>query len=93
MSVYSIGQALNSTIIVGIFRAGGDTRIGLLMDVGSMWCGSIVLGMLAAFVFKVPVPVVYLCLMSDEFIKVPFSLKRFSSYKWLNNVTREIEGT
>jgi len=93
MSAYSIGQALNSTVIVGIFRAGGDTKIGLLMDVGSMWCGSIVLGLLAAFVFKAPVPIVYLCLMSDEFIKIPFSLKRFSSYKWLNNVTREIEVT
>ena len=91
MAVYSIGQALNATIIVGIFRSGGDTRIGLVMDVGSMWCGSIIFGLLAAFVFKAPVPVVYLCLMSDEFIKVPFSLKRFMSYKWLNNVTREIE--
>lgn len=91
MAVYGIAQALNTTIIVGIFRSGGDTRVGLLMDVCSMWCGSIVMGLLAAFVFKAPVVVVYLFLMSDELIKVPFSLKRFRSYKWLNNVTREIK--
>ena len=91
MAVYGIAQALNTTIIVGIFRSGGDTRAGLIMDVGSMWCGSIIMGLLAAFVFKAPVVVVYLLLMSDELIKVPLSLKRFRSYKWLNNVTREIK--
>lgn len=90
MAVYGLGQALNTTIIVGILRAGGDTKIGLIFDVGSMWCGSIIFGLLAAFVFQAPVPIVYLCLMSDEFIKIPLSLKRFKTNKWLNNVTREM---
>ena len=89
MAVYGVGQALNSTIIVGIFRSGGDTRYGLVLDVASMWCASIVMGVLAAFVFKASVPVVYMCLMSDEFIKLPFSFKRFTTYKWLKDVTRE----
>ena len=35
------------------------------------------------------VPVVYVILMSDELIKVPITLKRYLTYKWLRDVTRE----
>jgi Na+-driven multidrug efflux pump len=88
MSYFSIAQAFNTTLVVGVFRAGGDTRFGLFLDVTTMWGGSILVGALAAFVFKWSVPVVYMILMSDEIIKIPFTLMRYKSYKWLNNVTR-----
>ena len=88
MSYFSIAQAINTTLVVGVFRAGGDTRFGLYLDLGTMWGGSILLGALAAFVFKWSVPVVYLILMSDEIIKMPIAFLRYKSRKWLNNVTR-----
>jgi putative MATE family efflux protein len=88
MSYYVIGQAYNSTMVVGICRAGGDTKFGLILDVGIMWICSIGLGALAAFVIKIPMPWVYIFLVSDEIIKIPFSVKRYHSYKWLKNVTR-----
>ena len=91
MSYFTLCQALNTTLVVGVFRSGGDTRFGLVMDVSTMWGCSILLGALAAFVFDAPVPVVYMILMSDEVIKVPITLKRFFSYKWLKDVTREKE--
>lgn len=34
------------------------------------------------------VPVVYVILMSDELIKVPITLKRYLTYKWLRDVTK-----
>lgn len=88
MAVYVMAQAVNTTLIVGVFRAGGDTRIGLFIDAGSMWCCSILFGALAAFVFHAPVEVVYLILLSDELIKLPFSFGRYHQKKWLKNVTR-----
>ncbi len=88
MSYFVVAQALNTTLVVGVFRAGGDTRFGLFLDVTTMWGGSILLGALAAFVFKWSVPVVYIILMSDEIIKIPLTVARFKSRKWLNNVTR-----
>lgn len=89
MSYFVIGQAFNSTMVVGIFRSGGDTRFGLILDVTTMWCCSILFGFLAAFVFKLSVPIVYMILMSDEIIKIPITYKRYRSYKWLKDVTRE----
>lgn len=88
MAVYVTAQAVNTTLIVGVFRAGGDTRIGLFIDAGSMWCCSILFGALAAFVFEAPVEVVYLILLSDELVKLPFSFGRYYQKKWLKNVTR-----
>lgn len=89
MSGYAIGQSLNSTWVVGIFRSGGDTRFGMILDMTTMWCGSILFSALAAFVFRFPIPVVYVILLSDEFIKVPFCLWRYRSKVWLKDVTRE----
>ena len=89
MSYFVIGQAFNTTMVVGIFRSGGDTRFGLILDVSTMWCCSILLGFLAAFVFKLSVPAVYMILMSDEIIKIPITFWRYRSCKWLRDVTRD----
>ena len=89
MSYFVVGQAFNTTMVVGIFRSGGDTRFGLILDVSTMWCCSILLGFLAAFVFKLSVLVVYMILMSDEIIKIPITSWRYRSCKWLRDVTRD----
>ena len=89
MSYFVVGQAYNTTLVVGTFRSGGDTRFGLILDMSTMWGCSILFGALAAFVFHCSVPVVYMILMSDEIIKIPITWYRYKSYKWLKNVTRE----
>lgn len=88
MSYYVIGQSFNSTLVVGVFRAGGDTKFGLFLDVGIMWLCSIFAAWAGAFILHIPMPWVYIILCSDEVIKIPFSWKRYKSYKWLNNITR-----
>lgn len=88
MSYFVIGQAINTVLIVGVFRAGGDTKFGLFLDVTFMWCISIFFGFIAAFVLKLPVIVVYIILLSDEIIKIPVSFYRYRSCKWLRNVTK-----
>lgn len=88
MSYYVVGQSLNTTLIVGVFRAGGDTKFGLFVDVGVMWLCSILGAAVGAFVIGIPMPWVYILLCSDEVIKIPFAVWRYKSYKWLRNVTR-----
>lgn len=88
MSYFALCQSFNSTLVVGVFRAGGDTKFGLFIDVTTLWGCSILLGFLAAFVFKLPIYIVYTLLMSDEVIKIPITYKRYKSMKWLKNITR-----
>ncbi len=91
MSYFVVAQSFNCNLVVGVFRAGGDTNFGLIIDVLSMWGGSLLLGFLSAFVFKWPVAITYILLMSDELIKIPLTLYRYKSMKWLRNVTRILE--
>lgn len=88
-SYYIMGAAVNTTLIAGVFRAGGDSRFGMICDTVDMWCYAVPLGFIAAFVFKLPVMVVYFLLCTDEFVKWPWVLKRYKSEKWLKNITRD----
>jgi len=88
MSYFAIGQSFNTTVIVGICRAGGDTRFGLFLDVTTLWGVSILFGAIAAFLLKLPVQAVYVVLLSNEIIKIPLSAWRYKTKKWLKNVTR-----
>lgn len=86
---YIMGSAVNTTLIAGVFRAGGDTRFGLICDTIDMWCYAVPLGFIAAFVFRLPVLVVYFLLCTDEFVKWPWVIRRYRSGRWLRNITRD----
>lgn len=86
---YIMGAAVNTTLIAGVFRAGGDSRFGLICDVIDMWVYAVPLGFLAAFVFKLPVLWVYFLLCTDEFVKWPWVIRHYRHGKWLKNITRE----
>ncbi len=88
MSYFAFGQSFNSVVVVGVCRAGGDTKFGLYLDAGFLWGVSVFLGFIAAFVLKLPVPLVYMVLISDEIVKMPVTYRRYKSMKWLKNVTR-----
>jgi len=89
-AVYCIGKSVNSTIIGGIFCAGGDAKFGFYCDVAVMWGIIIPLGFLCAFVWNAPPGLLYMVLCSDEFIKAPVALIRFLKYRWLRNITRDL---
>lgn len=86
---YVLGAAVNTTLIAGAFRAGGDSRFGFVCDTVTMWCYAVPLGFFAAFILKLPVMWVYFFLCTDEFVKWPWVLKHYRSMKWLNNITRD----
>ncbi len=86
---YVMGAAVNTTLIAGVFRAGGDSRFGFICDTIDMWAYAVPLGFFAAFVIKLPVMWVYFLLCTDEFVKWPWVIKHYRSGKWLNNITRD----
>lgn len=86
---YIMGAAVNTALIAGVFRAGGDTKFGLICDTIDMWCYAIPLGFFAAFVLKLPVLWVYFLLCTDEFVKWPWVIKHYREGRWAKNITRE----
>ncbi len=86
---YIIGNSLNSTIISGVFPSGGDTKFGMLCDVITLWCVVVPLGMIGAFVLKLPVLAVAFILTLDEFVKIPAVYRHYMKYNWVRNITKE----
>ncbi len=83
-----IGASINTVLICGIFRAGGDSKFGFVADTINMWCVSVPLGLIAAFVLKLPPLWVYFILFLDEFEKMPFVIRHYFKKGWLRNITR-----
>ena len=81
-----IGKAVSALGIAGIFCAGGDTKFGLLCDAVTMWVIVIPAGMIAAFVLKLPVMMVYFIISMDEMVKMPAIYIHYKKYKWVKNL-------
>ena len=88
-SYYIMGSAVNTALIAGVFRAGGDTKFGLICDTIDMWVYAVPLGFFAAFVLKLPVLWVYFLLCTDEFVKWPWVIRHYHKGEWAKNITRE----
>lgn len=86
-SYYIIGKSINSTVVAGIFCAGGDTKFGLICDFITMWIIIIPIGAFAAFVLHFPIMAVYFLLNLDELIKLPAVYRHYKQYKWVKNLT------
>ena len=54
-SYYIAGKSVNCMTIGGIFAAGGDSKFGMLCDSITLWCITVPLGCICAFILKLPV--------------------------------------
>ena len=88
-ALYVFAYSINTIIVVGIFPAGGDARYDAISVLIASWCFALPLALLGAFVFNLPVIVVYIIMCSDEIVKLPFLYPRYKKYIWLKNLTRE----
>ena len=86
-SYYLAGKAINSMTIGGIFPAGGDSRFGLICDAVTLWCVTVPLGCLCAFVLRLPVLAVCFALNLDEVIKLSAVFRHYRKYGWVRNIT------
>ena len=78
------------TLIVGTFRAGGDTKIGIVYDLISLYVLGVpavaYLGLVAKVDFIYLLLAMYLC---EDVLKITLTLFRFRSKKWIRNLTTQ----
>ncbi|MBE6961125.1 MAG: MATE family efflux transporter [Ruminococcaceae bacterium] len=88
--VYLVSMPLRSfdiTNIIGLMRAGGDTRMAAVLDIFPVWLFAIPLAALFGLVLDAPVFLVCAATQFESFIKAPAGIIRLRSRKWINNVT------
>ncbi|MDR1319376.1 MAG: MATE family efflux transporter [Treponema sp.] len=83
-------RSINMAIVVGICRSGGDTVFCILYDILFLWTFALPLSAAAGFVFHAPVWVLFICINSEECLKLLLGLWRLRTGKWLRNVTKGI---
>ena len=82
----------NMTTVVGILRAGGDTRFSLFLDGIIIWLVGVPMAYVGANLLHLPVYLVYLCAMTEEATKWVLGINRYFSRKWINNLAAQVEG-
>lgn len=71
----------------GTLRSGGNTRIIMLIDIIGTWIFGIPMGIVAAFVFDMPIYYVYFILSLEEVVRLIIELIVFKKRLWMKNIT------
>lgn len=70
----------------GIIRSGGKTKYVMIIDMIGTWIFGVPLGLLSAFVLKLPIPYVYFILSLEECIRFGISMMVFRKKKWMHSL-------
>lgn len=79
-------KMINWTLLIGLFRAGGDTKVAFCLDIFPLWFYAVPVAFIGAY-YKIPVFLLVAMADFSEFIKLVASLIRYRSLKWIKDVT------
>ena len=82
-------KVLNMILGGGVIRSGGQTKYVMFIDLIGTWCFGVPLGLLSAFVLKLPIPYVYFILSLEECVRLGISLVVFRNRKWMRRLKAE----
>ncbi len=80
-------NSINHCVIVGILRAGGDTRAALALDVGPMWLVGIPIVAVTGLLLHWPPQAAFLLSSLADLVRMVFCLLRVKQKKWIKDVT------
>lgn len=70
----------------GVLRSGGRTKYVMVIDLTGTWGFGVPLGLLAAFVLRLPIPWVYLMISLEECVRFCISLAVFRRRGWMQSL-------
>ncbi len=84
-----VGSAYEFPVSAGIIMGGGDTKYAFWVDTLFMWCFTIPLSALSAFVWNFPPLVTFIFLKADQILKCLPNAIKCNRYKWIRELTRD----
>lgn len=82
-------KVLNMILGGGILRSGGKTRYVMAIDIIGTWVFGVPLGLLSAFVWKLPIASVYFLLSLEEVVRFALSVFVFRRRRWMQQLQAE----
>jgi putative MATE family efflux protein len=89
-SAFLVVKALAGAFIVGVLRAGGDTRFAMFTEIGTVWLYGVPCAFFFSLYVGLPVYIVILILQFEEVIKFLILLRRYRSGKWIRDLVKDI---
>ena len=90
LTIYAFEMTLRnvpSILVMGVFRAGGDTRYGLVIDCITLYLIGLPATAAAGLVFRLSVPMTYLIMyLSEDVFKCIAYITHMRSSKWIRPV-------
>ncbi len=83
-------KADSMALVVGIFRAGGDTLFACLLDTGTVWLVGVPLAFLGVWL-GAPLWGVALLVFCDDIAKVAIGVVHLCRESWVKNVTAQLQ--
>ncbi|MDR1835902.1 MAG: MATE family efflux transporter [Fusobacteriaceae bacterium] len=84
--VFMFFKLIDWSILLGLFRAGGDTKSSLYLETLPNWLLGIPIAFTGVY-FKVPVHKLMIFVESAEILKCAAAFIRYRSFKWMIDVT------
>lgn len=80
-------KSLNSIIVVGVLRGGGDTKFSMFMEMIAVWAIGVPLAFLGAAVLELPIYFIVGMAGMEEVFKAIIGAIRVYSNKWIHQLT------
>lgn len=80
-------KSINMAVIVGILRAGGDTRFSMFAEMFGVWAVGVPLAFIGALVLHLSIWQLYLLLGMEEATKLCIGLVRVKKDSWITDLT------
>lgn len=87
MGLTFVIRVYNTIAIVGVMRAGGDTKVAMKIDLSTVWFIGVPLAFMGATIFKLPVEYVFLLVTMEEVVKAILGIPIIKSGKWIKKLT------
>ena len=85
-AIVSPVKVLNMILGGGIIRSGGKTKYVMWIDMAGTWLFGVPFGLLAAFVWKLPIEYVYFILSMEECVRLGITLVLFRRKTWMGSL-------
>lgn len=82
-AIFVLVKVQNMVIEGGILRSGGKTSYVFFIDLIGTWGFGVWLGLISAFIFKMPITGVYFFLSLEEILRLFLSLLLLKSRRWI----------
>ena len=79
-------KVLNMILGGGIIRSGGKTRYIMWVDIIGTWVFGVPLGLLSAFVWRLPIAYVYFLLSLEECVRLGITFILFRKKTWMESI-------